>query len=312
VLKFLIRKLIQGVLLILIVTALVFSLLSAAGGDALTALQDNPQISRETIERLRAVHGADQPLIVRYAAWFTRAVGGDLGESFIFRTPVSELVLSRLGNTGILGLLALFVAVSIALPAAYMIRRSASPAVDELADLIISLTASVPRILLALLALLLIVSLSGSAVFGSDRSPLVLFAASIVLAFPLVAILLAQAKGELARACEMAFVHFARAKGLSERTVIFRHAFREALNPILTILGLSFGSLVSGSVVVEVILGWPGIGSLMVAAVRGRDVSLVMGIVVVTSIAVWAGNSAAELMQLLNDPRLRSSEGRYE
>lgn len=311
-LKFTIRKLVQGLLLILITTALVFVLLSAAGGDALSALRDNPQVSTETIERLRAVHGTDRPLAVRYAWWLGKAVTGDLGESFIYRTPVGNVVISRLANTAVLVFLALAAALLTAIPCAYMIQRTRSRMLDGLADLIVSLTASIPRIVLSLISLLLIITLAGSANSGSRQTTATLAAAVIVMAFPMVAVLLAQAKGELARAGELAFVHFARAKGLPERTVILRHAFREALNPILTILGLSFGSLVSGSVIVEVILGWPGIGSLMVAAVRGRDVSLVMGIVVVTSVAVWLGNSIAEFLQLVNDPRLRRSEGLSE
>ena len=100
----------------------------------------------------------------------------------------------------------------------------------------------------------------------------------------------------------------ARAKGLSESAIISRHASRFALNPLLTILGLSLGGIIGGSVVVETILGWQGVGALMVTAVRARDVPLVMGIVVATTIAVWLGNSIAEILQLVNDKRLRDAE----
>jgi ABC-type dipeptide/oligopeptide/nickel transport system permease component len=102
------------------------------------------------------------------------------------------------------------------------------------------------------------------------------------------------------------FVLLARAKGLSEWTVITRHALRAALNPFLTIAGLSLGGLLGGSVIVETVLGWPGIGALMVSAVRGRDVPLVMGVVLIASVAVWFGNTAAEILQVVNDKRLRS------
>jgi len=133
-----------------------------------------------------------------------------------------------------------------------------------------------------------------------------------VIALPVIAVLLAQAKGELTRTSEMAFIQFARAKGLSERAVILRHSSREALDPILTLAGLSIGNMVSGSVVVETILGWPGIGSLMVAAVKGRDVALVMGIVIATSIVVWTANTVAEILQMVNDPRLRGAEAKTD
>ena len=112
----------------------------------------------------------------------------------------------------------------------------------------------------------------------------------------------------LRSAMDEPFVQFARAKGLSENAVVLRHASRAALNPTLSIFGMSLGSIFGGSVIVETILGWPGIGALMVAAVRGRDVPLVMGIVVVASAAVWLGNALAEFLQMLNDKRLREAE----
>ena len=97
----------------------------------------------------------------------------------------------------------------------------------------------------------------------------------------------------------------ARAKGLSERAVVLRHALRAALNPLITVFGLSVGVLISGSVIVETVLGWPGLGQLSVAAVRGRDVPLLMGVVLMTSTAVLAGNLLADILQRANDPRLR-------
>jgi peptide/nickel transport system permease protein len=101
------------------------------------------------------------------------------------------------------------------------------------------------------------------------------------------------------------FIKLARAKGLSEGTVILRHAIRPALNPVLTIAGLSFGAVLGGSVIVESVLGRQGLGTLMVTAVRGRDLPLVMGIVLFTSTAVWLGNALAELLQAINDKRIR-------
>lgn len=309
VLWFAFKKIVIGSLLIGAVSLIAFFLLSAAGGDALTALSDNPQVSRETVDRLRSVYGLDQPVASRYLNWLGGLITGDLGESFIYRTSVLRLVLSRLCDTAVLAAGALAIALLIAIPGAYSIQRSKVRWLDSAADLIVSIAASTPRIVAALVALLTIVSLSASrATINVAGSPIVFLLAAGVLALPLVAALLAQAKGELGRASQLAFVQFARSKGLSERSALMRHAFREALNPILTIVGLSIGSLVSGSVVVETILGRHGIGSLTVAAVRGRDVPLVMGIVIVTTLAVWIGNSFAELLQILNDPRLRTDE----
>lgn len=309
--RFAIRKLVQAVLLLLTVSVITFGMLSTAGGDALSALRENPQVSQETVDRLTAVYGLDKPIAARYLSWLGGLVRGDLGESFLYKTPVLGLLLARFGNTAILAIAGLTIALGIAIPSAYFIVRTRARWLDGFADVVISLTASVPRMVAALVALLLLISASGKT-FAGDRSPLALFLGASVISLPVIAVLLAQAKGELARAVDLAFVQFARSKGLSERAVILRHAFREALNPILTLGGLSIGTMVSGSVVVETILGWPGIGSLLVAAVKGRDVSLVMGIVVATCIVVWLANTVAEILQMINDPRLRAAEANTE
>jgi peptide/nickel transport system permease protein len=129
-----------------------------------------------------------------------------------------------------------------------------------------------------------------------------------VLAVPLVALFLAQTRESLRAALAEDFVRVARAKGLPERTVIFRHAMRAALNPLITIFGYSLGSVIGGSVVAEYVLGWQGIGSLSVIAVLNRDVPLLMGVVVTTATAVLLGNLVADLLLRLNDPRLRLEE----
>lgn len=308
VLKLAIRKIVQGVLMLFVVSAIAFGLLASAGGDALTALRDNPQVSPETIERLRSVYGLDRPVAVRYGKWLGDFIRGDMGESFTYRTPVFSLVLSRLGYTAALGFLALMIAASIASVIAYLTVRYPSAVLDQAADLIVLLTSSTPRIVLSLAALLITVWSADSFFAIKQNSTASFVIASFVLSVPLIAIFLAQAKSELKTAMSMLFVQLARSKGLGEREVILRHGLREALNPILTIVGLSLGGLIGGSVVVETVLGWPGIGALTVSAVRTRDVSLVMGIVVVASVAVWLGNSLAELLQLINDKRMLRAE----
>jgi peptide/nickel transport system permease protein len=307
VVNFLIRKLVQGVLMILVVTAITFVLLSGTGGDALTALRDNPQVSAETVERLRVVYGLDRPASVRYGHWLASMAAGDMGESFFFRAPVRDLVAVRLANTLKLGLLAISIAVGVAVGLSFLSIRTRSKRVRSLIEFIVLITASTPRIVLALAALAISVSLWGTFSIAAGDSYSTLLVAGVVMAFPLIAIFLAQVHEELRRVMDEDFIQLARAKGLSERAVIFRHASRAALDPLLALFGLSLGSVVGGSVIVETILGWPGVGSLMVAAVRGRDVPLVMGIVLAASVAVWLGNAIAEALQLVNDKRLRDS-----
>ena len=290
------------------VSAITFALLSGAGGDALTALRDNPQVSEQTIERLRDHYGLDRPVLRRYGDWFGSFVTGDMGESFHFRVGVMPLVLSRFWNTILLGGGSLLIAWSIAIGLSYSASLFKNRPLERFIELVVLLTASIPRIVLALFALALFVRSTGSSIeirTGSMGSYLV---SAFVLAVPLIALFLAQTHNELTTAMNEDSIGMARAKGLSEPVIIRRHASRFAINPLLTILGLSLGSIIGGSVIVETILGWPGLGELMVTAVRFRDVPLVMGIVVITSIAVWLGNSIAEMLQLLNDKRLRDEE----
>jgi ABC-type dipeptide/oligopeptide/nickel transport system permease component len=256
-----------------------------------------------TMERLRSVYSLDRPLPIRYFRWLSGAVTGDLGESTYFRVPVSSLVWGRSVSTFLLGTAAFTIALTLAVPLSLIGVRYKSKIITAFIDLLILVTASTPRIVLALVALAISVQLSASAM---DTSSLVLFwLAALALSAPLISIFLAQFHDELQRTMSEDFIKLARAKGLSESAVILRHAVRPALNPILTIAGLSFGSVLGGSVIVESVLGRQGLGTLMVSAVRARDLPLVMGIVLFTSTAVWLGNALAELLQVVNDKRIR-------
>jgi ABC-type dipeptide/oligopeptide/nickel transport system permease component len=299
--KLLLRKCLQGLMMILIVSAVTFALLGFAGGDALTQLRDNPQISAATVERLRSVYGLDQPLPIRYFRWLSGAVTGDLGESTYFRVPVSNLVWARSVSTFLLGTAAFAIALSFAVPLSLMGVRYKSRTINALIDLLILVTASTPRIVLALVALAISIRLTASV----SSSTAVFWLAALALSAPLISAFLAQFHGELQRTMNEDFIKLARAKGLSESAVVLRHAVRPALNPVLTIVGLSLGGVLGGSVIVESVLGRQGLGTLMVSAVRGRDLPLVMGIVIFTSTAVWLGNALGELLQAVNDKRIR-------
>jgi peptide/nickel transport system permease protein len=301
--KLLLRKCLQGLMMVLIVSAVTFALLGFAGGDALTQLRDNPQISEVTIERLRSVYGLDQPLPIRYFRWLSSAVTGDLGESTYFRVPVSGLVWARSVSTFLLGTAAFAIALTFAVPLSLIGVRYQTKIIAAFIDLLILLTASTPRIVLSLFALAISVRLTASAV---DASAAVLFwLAALALSAPLVSNFVAQFHGELQRTMREDFIKLARAKGLSESAVIVRHAVRPAINPLLTIAGLSLGGVLGGSVIVESVLGRQGLGTLMVSAVRARDLPLVMGIVLFTSTAVWLANALGELLQAANDKRIR-------
>lgn len=290
-------------MMIFIVSMVTFALLSLAGGDALTSLRDNPQISEATIENLRRVYGLDKPMPVRYFTWLSGAALGDLGESMYFRVPVADLVWMRFLSTLVLGGAALMIAVFFATVLSIAAARYGSRPLARLIDGIVFLTASTPRIVLALVALALVAQITLTSIEAASVAAF--WFAAAALAAPLLSIFLAQFHDGLSLAMNEDFVQLARAKGLSENAIVMRHAIRAALNPVLTVFGLSLGGVLGGSVIVESVLGREGLGTLMVAAVRGRDLPLVMGIVLVTSTIVWLGNTVAEMLQAMNDKRMR-------
>lgn len=315
-LRLVVSRLWQGALVLMVVSALTFGLLAAAGGDALTGLREDPLVTEEVLAEMRRVYGLDQPVHVRYARWLGRLARGDLGHSVTFHAPVWRILRPRLLSTLLLSALALVIAsvFSLAL-GAWAARGGGGGWRARLCEGVVLFTASAPRTLLALAALAFAVRTSlfdagpaSDARAGAWATPARLLLPALVLSVPVVARLLAQTRDGLSASLREEFVQVARAKGLPERAVIMRHALRSALNPIITVFGLSIGGLISGSVIVETVLGWPGLGQLSVAAVRGRDVPLLMAVVLITSTAVLAGNLLADILQRANDPRLRHEE----
>lgn len=301
----------QGLLVLLVVSLLVFTLLAATGGDGLTALSGDPRVSEETMEALRRIYGLDRPLRERYAQWLAGAAQGRLGHSFYFQAPVTSVIWPCLMRTVAMALVALVIAWAIALTLGVAAARRAGGWIDRMCSVLILLTSSTPRLVLALLVLAFAVRTALFSVSGpvSDLDAVEWFSRllppAFVLSFPLVALFLAQTRAGVSSMLDEDSIRVARAKGLAERGVLFRHALRPAAGPLITIFGYSLGSLLGGSVIVERVLGWPGMGQLIVTAVERRDVPLLMGVVMVAATAVLIGNLLADILQRLNDPRLR-------
>jgi peptide/nickel transport system permease protein len=309
--QLIVSRLWQSVCVLLVVSALTFALLAASGGDAVAALQNDRAVSEETLERLRHIYGLDQPIALRYARWLAEAVHGRLGHSFYFQVPVGTVIWPRLLHTTALATLAMIIAWATALGLGVAAGRRRGGWVDRGCSVVILLSATTPRLVLALVILAFAAHTSMMSVGGPpaelSASAWVwrILTPALVLSTPLVALFLAQTRSVIGEALKTDHVRAARAKGLPERAVLFRHVLRPSLNPLISILGYSLGNVMSGSVVVEKVLGWPGIGQLSVDAVKSRDVPLLMGVVVVTAAAVLAGNLLADVLMRLNDPRLR-------
>lgn len=309
-LKLIAYKLTQSLASLLVVSVVTFALLAAAGGDALSALSGDPLVSEHALQNMRNAYGFDRPLAIRYVSWLTNALGGDLGESFYYHAPVLDLIIPRLINTALLAFLALTIAWAMSLTLGTMAASRAGSWIDRLCEVVILITASTPRIVLALVALALFARTSlftqgSNTSINTSSGQFVIGACAISV--PLIALFLAQVREGVGAALKEDFVTTARAKGLGERAVVWRHALRAALNPLINIFGYSLGGVMSGSVIVEAVLGIRGLGSLSVNAVRSRDVPLLLGVVMITSLAVFAGNIIADGLMFLSDPRMRDS-----
>jgi peptide/nickel transport system permease protein len=313
VLKLILNRVVQSVVVLVVVSALTFALLAAAGGDALTALSSEPHVSQSALAELRRVYSLDDPLAVRYARWLSEFARGRMGYSIYFHTPVSLVLLPRLLRTLLVSVVALILAWALALALGVQAARRPRSLWDRASELLILLAASTPRIVVALVALALaartnLFPIGGAFEAASALTPARVLPPALVLAVPLVALFLAQTRESLRAALAEDFITVARAKGLPERAVVLRHAMRAALNPLITIFGYSLGSVVGGSVIVESVLGWQGLGLLSVTAVANRDVPLLLGVVMTTATAVLLGNLFADVLLRLNDPRLRREE----
>jgi len=301
--ELILTRIAQGILVLLILSILIFGLLGAAGGDAVSALTDSSHTSEEIARELRRIYGLDQPFAVRYARWISDLLRGHLGYSISYQAPVGAILRPRLINTAVLAALAMAIAWVTALTLGTLAAPRAGTWIDQLCSLTVIVASSTPRLVLALLTLAFITHIP----FENTRLGwfFQLMLPTFVLSVPLMAILLAQMRGRVREIYDEEFVRAARAKGFSERIILIRHVLRPSLNPLITISGYALGGLISGSVIVERVFGWPGIGHLSVTAVQSRDVPLLMGIVLVTATTVLAGNLLADIFLRLNDPRLR-------
>lgn len=313
-LKLIFYRCLQGSVILLIISLLVFVLLAASGGDAVSALESNQQTSEQTIATLRQIYGLDQPLLLRYANWLSEVARGNLGQSFYFQAPVWSIIRPRLLNSAALATVAMLLALLVAFTLGLAAAQKENSLMDRLCGVFILLASSTPRLILAILTLSFVARttlLHGTLFSASASEPgsldwlLRILPPALILSVPLIALLLAQTRSVVRTTLAEEYVRTARAKGMPERMVLLRHALRPALNPLITTFGYSIGGLISGSVVVEQIMNWPGLGQLSVIAVQSRDVALLMGIVLVSSAAVLIGNLIADILLRLNDPRLR-------
>lgn len=259
----------------------------------------------EDLQQLRHVLGLDLPLGVQYGRYLGGVFRGNLGESFRFQQPVLHVVASHYPATLELAIVALLVCAAIGIPAGMLAAQRRGRPADHAIGVLTLFGLSVPNFALGpVLILVFSVFLGWLPVSGRGGiSHLVLPA--ITLGAALAAILTRMVRTSVMEELSSDYVRTARAKGLSESAVLFRHAFRNALIPILTILGLQFGTLLAGTIVTESIFSWPGVGRLAVQAIQARDYPLLQGCILMIAVSYVLVNLLTDLIYAFVDPRVR-------
>jgi peptide/nickel transport system permease protein len=315
--QYILRRIVWMIPLLFGITVINYGVYSLAPGDPVAALISPDEIrnlSRADLDARREALGLNQPIVVRYAIWLREALSGNLGNSILFRLPVSQIIGQGLRNTmGLVGLALLISTLGGILLGMISALRPYSLLDYVLTGFAFSGTA-MPGFFLGLLLIYVValklnwlptggISSPGVTTWGNYLLHLILPVTA--LAYETLAGLMRYTRSSMLEVLNQEYVTTARAKGLYARAVLIRHALRNALLPIITIVGLRIPALVGGSVLIETVFNYPGIGLLMIQATRALDYPLLMGGVLITALVVLVSNLAADLAYGLADPRIR-------
>lgn len=321
-LRFLVRRAIHAGFLLVGVSVLSFVLIELAPGDFLAEMRLNPQISPETLAGLRQQYGLDQPLPVRYVRYLESVAKGEFGFSFAYNTPVAPLLWSRARNTLLLTIPAALLAWLIAIPLGVCSAARQGKWDDKLVSATMTSLVATPELLLALVLLLIalrtgclpaggMASIAFSELsWGEKLKDIALHLAIPVLVLTLgsLPVLVRHVRTAMLEVLQSPFMNAARAHGISRGRLLFRHALPAALNPLTSLFGLSIAGLLSASLLVEVIVSWPGLGPLLLEAILGRDLYVVIGAILFSTIFLVAGTLISDLLLFAADPRIRAEE----
>jgi peptide/nickel transport system permease protein len=306
------KRLVQLIPTLFFVSVLIFSLQHLLPGDPALVMAGE-EANPEVIAQIRARYHFDKPLPVQYVHWMGGVLSGDLGESMRLRLPVSDLIIQKLPVTLQLALMAMVIALLVGIPAGVISAVRSGTAVDYAVNVVALAGISTPNFWLGIMLILLFAVNLGWLPASGYVSPLVDWRQSlattilpaIVLGTAIGGVIMRHTRSAMLQAMHSDYVRTARAKGLYERSVVWKHAMRNALTPVITLGALEFGTLLSGAVLTEQIFSIPGFGKLIVDAVFNRDYAVVQGVVLVTATTYILMNLLADIGYILANPRLR-------
>jgi peptide/nickel transport system permease protein len=320
-LRYILKRTFLMVPILLGITLLSFTIMHMApGGPAEAQMEFSAKASAEARERLRKLYGADQPVYKQYITWLRKFVTLDFGEAFADGRKVKDKILERLPITLSINLMSLTIVLLIAIPIGILSATHQYSLMDRFTTVFVFVGYSMPAFWLALLLIFLlgvqwgILPISG--LHTLDVEGLTWWQRLMDVAHHLILPVLVSAVGGLAgfsrymrnnmlEVMRQDYIRTARAKGLSETAVIYKHALRNALMPVITILGLALPGIIGGSVIMEQVFGIPGMGQLMFSAVLSRDYNVAMGILVPAAVLTMLGNFLADIGYAMADPRVR-------
>jgi peptide/nickel transport system permease protein len=309
VIRFILRRLLQSVCLLVVILAGVFFLVHLTPGGPEAALIQNPRIGADEVQRLRERFGLDQPLVVQYLRWIANAVQLDFGRSYFYARPASDVILERLGPTLQLGLLSYVVAL-LGVPLGILAALQRGRPADTLVRLLSTFGAAIPTWWLGVTCIVVLNSLSGWFPNGQGHGnpgewlKYIILPATVLGLGGLISIARFVRSGVLDTLGED-YVRTARAKGLRTRIVLLRHVLRNALLPVVTLLGGLLPAVLSGALITEYVFAWPGVGLLFYEAATSRDYPVLLAVLTMTTFATIVGTLLADLGYGLVDPRVR-------
>lgn len=318
--RYLLRRLRHTVFLLIGVSVLAFAFTVLAPGNYFDEMRLSPQIAPETIARLRVQYELDRPLPVRYAHWVSSVLRGDMGFSFAYNAPVAPLLLVRARNTLVLTVTAMLLAWGIALPVGVWSAERFGHLPDRLLSWATAALLVIPDLALAL-GLLVVAVKSGRfptggmvslnfeklSLFGKARDLLLHMALPVVaLVLSILPLLVRHVRAAVEEVLNAPFLLAAEGHGIPRRALLYRYALPAAANPLISLFGFSVGTLLSGSLLIEVVMSWPGLGPFLLEAILARDLYVVIGGVLLSTLFLVGGNFLADLLLYCADPRIRT------
>ncbi|NMM75679.1 ABC transporter permease [Rhodococcus sp. SRB_17] len=303
---FLFKRLLQAIFVVLVVSLFVSYAVRLSGDPAVMLSQGAGSVTEEDLQNIRQGLGLDRPFLVQYAEFVRGAVTGDFGRSFLGGTPVSRLIGDALPATLALALVSLLVSVAVSVPLGIQAAVHQGKGVDQFIRIVSLVGLSFPNFWLAImLVLLLSITFPLLPPSGWD-GPASLIMPALTMAIILSATNVRLVRTSMLETLSAQYIMVARSKGLKDRVVLYKHALRNCAIPLITYIGLQFGNLIGGIVVVEKVFNWPGLGTLAFDAIASRDYPVLQGTVTLLSVMIVSANLLVDIAYGLVDPRIRS------